>query len=625
MANCDRGDSAGVVQRLALDVPAHANVLGFAAALRPTSGATKFAMQELHAKSLASVRAAMGSAPPPWPTMERWTGDLLEGLAHLKRHRALHLFVQIDSIQVADDGRLVVGELGAVRTFATPPPDAFALDAKALAALVAGSRSNRAHAAPEVHAAIRAGDGVSCARQVEFALGTLLVDLVLGPNAHPLSKYNGSASWCGESHFARKLLAVATRLVAVEGYPAAFAELVRSLLRRAPDERAALRDARDAARALLAAAVNRADSPGAGKAAAPPSPRARAIKAATVRSKHRVAPSASAAPPAPRQPAAHEVVAAGADENAELRRALETMRLKYKGAKAQYRAARDADDMMDALRRAKQRGNELEDELARMRGEAREAFVAAAAAREEQLANAAAEKGALVSELMQTKQELIARCFAASDGSGGAGRGGGVGDAAINPAELALLKGSLMREQRARASLAVELKRVREDARDEQQRAVAEKALVEQLVLKAKSDALNAAAAVQRRRGADALEAKLRNREVVEAQGKVSGVRKEVQRLREGLDARTRELAAALVESEASRAAAESSKADAERVHAQKRAVQLVCVCARRCWGENEEREREREREFVAHPCENRTSPPPRSLHPPLQTARSHR
>ena len=625
MANCDRGDSAGVVQRLALDVPAHANVLGFAAALRPTSGATKFAMQELHAKSLASVRAAMGSAPPPWPTMERWTGDLLEGLAHLKRHRALHLFVQIDSIQVADDGRLVVGELGAVRTFATPPPDAFALDAKALAALVAGSRSNRAHAAPEVHAAIRAGDGVSCARQVEFALGTLLVDLVLGPNAHPLSKYNGSASWCGESHFARKLLAVATRLVAVEGYPAAFAELVRSLLRRAPDERAALRDARDAARALLAAAVNRADSPGAGKAAAPPSPRARAIKAATVRSKHRVAPSASAAPPAPRQPAAHEVVAAGADENAELRRALETMRLKYKGAKAQYRAARDADDMMDALRRAKQRGNELEDELARMRGEAREAFVAAAAAREEQLANAAAEKGALVSELMQTKQELIARCFAASDGSGGAGRGGGVGDAAINPAELALLKGSLMREQRARASLAVELKRVREDARDEQQRAVAEKALVEQLVLKAKSDALNAAAAVQRRRGADALEAKLRNREVVEAQGKVSGVRKEVQRLREGLDVRTRELAAALVESEASRAAAESSKADAERVHAQKRAVQLVCVCARRCWGENEEREREREREFVAHPCENRTSPPPRSLHPPLQTARSHR
>jgi hypothetical protein len=525
-------------------VPAHANVLGFSAPLA-SSGGDGFRLQTVHSKTLASVRDAMGnSAPPPWRSMRRWALDLLCGLAHLQANGALHLFVGVGDIFVADDGHLVVGSIGSAR--AVPKGATCKIAAAEAAALVSVTRNNIGRAAPEMHGAIRTGAAADIARQVEFALGKMLLDLVYGAQAHPLAKYNGATSWCGATYYERKLATVFKRLGAIDGYPASFADLVRSLLRRDPTERTALAAARDAAERL-------------------------AIGGDPPRTALHSLSGNSAAESAAESvgPAAHDALALNAGEVAALRDELDAVRLKYKAAKALYREAQDADALTAALVAAKKRTEDVERKLSETRTEARDAFVAAAAAREETLVAHAAQKNDLLAELAQTKQELVSRCFAMS----GEGSGGGV-----DPSELELLKNSLLREQRSRTSLALEMKRLREDAADERQRALAERALVDQQLIRARNEVASLEGAERRRRIAEEATAQQREAEIDTSLKMVASTRADMRDIKQQLNTRAGELAAALARTDDANAAAEEAQQTVERLQMEKRAIQLECV-----------------------------------------------
>ena len=525
-------------------VPAHVNVLGFSAQLA-SSGGEGFRLQTVHSKTLASVRAAMGTTPPPWRSMRQWTFDLLCGLAHLQENRALHLFVGVSDILIADDGRLVVGSIGYAR--AVPEGATFKISAAEATALISATRANVGRAAPEIHGAIRTGKAAGIARQVEFAVGKMLLDLVFGTQAHPLAKYNGAASWCGATYYERKLLTESKRLAAIDGYPANFADLVRGLLRRDPAERTALVAARDAAERLAIGGDPTTSQ--------------------TLRSSSIDSAAESAAESL--GPAAHDALASNASDVVALQDELAAMRLKYKAAKALYREAQDADALTAAFVAAKKRTEDVELELSEARADARAAFVAAAAAREETLERHAAEKEDLLAELAQTKQELVTRCFAVS----GEGSGGGV-----DPGELELLKSSLVREQRSRTSLMLAMKRLREDASDERQRALAEKALVDQQLIRARNEVASVEGAECRRRIAEEATAQEREAEIDASLKMVASTRADMRTLKQRLDTRTGELAAALARTDDANAVAEEAQKAVERLQMEKRAIQLECV-----------------------------------------------
>lgn len=80
---------------------------------------TQCLVMDYHPSTLEAYRALF-PLPLPWHVMWRLARDLVAALAHLQRHRTVHLDVKADNILVAHDGRAVLTDFGISRVFAPP-------------------------------------------------------------------------------------------------------------------------------------------------------------------------------------------------------------------------------------------------------------------------------------------------------------------------------------------------------------------------------------------------------------------------------------------------------------------------------------------------------------------------
>ena len=163
--------------------------------------------------------------------LPQYTVQLLRGVAHMHKHRVVHLDLSLDNILVAEDSRLVICDFGTAQRFRSED-----MTQPVFPGMSVGG--NQLHLAPEVLNAFNAAqrgdseEGVCYRKQAMWAVGTLVHEMVLG--SPPFPDY---------PHAYRR----GGYLVSVEGeevpelpesYPHAFKALVLSMLHGDPAKRA---------------------------------------------------------------------------------------------------------------------------------------------------------------------------------------------------------------------------------------------------------------------------------------------------------------------------------------------------------------------------------------------------
>jgi serine/threonine protein kinase len=225
----------------------------------------------------------------PYPLLLRWTCDLLAGVAHLYRHRVLHLDMKPDNVMLAGDESLVIVDFGLAMHFPLPddPParrfdrrearaicrtevpdpvteDTWrALDSPAPFAFTYGELSmlgkqpygNVSHAAPELQNAIAIASAgrrtdmvIDYTKQAVFDAGVLICEMMAG--VHPLGDYPTSVAPALDSPEREHTPAIrpygpeALRLPAhVDGFPDAFLAMVRRMVLFNPADRPSVGEA----------------------------------------------------------------------------------------------------------------------------------------------------------------------------------------------------------------------------------------------------------------------------------------------------------------------------------------------------------------------------------------------
>lgn len=71
------------------------------AAFRDTSSSTTFFPLEMHPSVLSTWRGAWPTLPFPYHLLWRIARDLLAGVAHLSRHRVVHMDLKLDNVLVS--------------------------------------------------------------------------------------------------------------------------------------------------------------------------------------------------------------------------------------------------------------------------------------------------------------------------------------------------------------------------------------------------------------------------------------------------------------------------------------------------------------------------------------------
>jgi serine/threonine protein kinase len=234
-----------------------------------------------------TLQARRDAMPPrhlvPFPLLLRWSCDLMAGVAHMYRHRVLHLDMRLDNIMLAGDERLVIIDFGFAMHFplpdaepvrryehrdgvpvcSSPQPDPVtaetwaALERPEPFAITWGTLTTNgkqpfgslARAAPEVQNAVslassqRRHDAViDYTKQAVFDSGVLICEMMAGE--HPLGDYPMSVAPHRASPDAARTPSVrpygpeAIRIpVHHEAYPDAFLALLRRMVAFHPEDR----------------------------------------------------------------------------------------------------------------------------------------------------------------------------------------------------------------------------------------------------------------------------------------------------------------------------------------------------------------------------------------------------
>jgi WD40 repeat protein len=235
-------------------------------------------------KTLKARREAMPSGHlVSFPLLLRWSCDLMAGVAHMYRHRVLHLDMKPDNVMLAGDERLVIVDFGLAMHFPlpyaepvrgyerrdgvpvcrAPQPDPVtaetwaALERPAPFALTWGALmtngkqpyGNIAHVAPELQNAAsiagrsgRADVVLDYTKQAVFDTGIVICEMMAG--VHPLGAYPTSVAPLPGSPDAARTPCVrpyGPEAILVpehhEAYPDAFLALLRRMVAFRPEER----------------------------------------------------------------------------------------------------------------------------------------------------------------------------------------------------------------------------------------------------------------------------------------------------------------------------------------------------------------------------------------------------